>query len=55
MNENEFVSYDEKGINLEQLNIGKSSIEQLLSENLSYAETVISEAVYQADTAQSLV
>ncbi len=55
MDENKVVSDMEKSINLKQLNLGKSYIEKILYDNLAYAESIISEAVYLANTAEGLM
>ncbi|MCM1168069.1 MAG: hypothetical protein NC401_18960 [Ruminococcus sp.] len=55
MDENEIVTNEEKGIQLEQLDIGRTNIEKILSENFAYAEAMVNEAAYLANTANGLV
>lgn len=55
MDENETVLNEEKGIYLSQLDITRTNIEKILSDNIAYAKTVMNETTYLADTASGLI
>lgn len=55
MNENSVLTDEEKGIDLELLDAAKGYIDEMIFENLKYADHVIDNSRFLVDTAKELV